>query len=138
MGNQSEKSTTTFKIIATVALIWNALGVFAYLGQAYMTDEAKALLPEVDQAFYNNMPSWYTAAFAIAVFAGFLGCLTLLMRKQIATMLLSLSLLGVLAQSVYNFFIQEDMEITATTAGMPIMIIVVSVFLVWYSRKELS
>lgn len=138
MGNQSKKSTTTFKIIAIVALIWNALGVFAYLGQAYMTDEAKALLPEVNQAFLNHVPTWYTAAFAIAVFAGFFGCLALLLRKQMTTMILSLSLLGVLAQAVYNFFIQEDMEITATTAGMPFMIIIVSVFLVWHSKKELS
>jgi len=137
MENQSKKATTKFKIIAVVALIWNLLGVFAYLGQVYLTDEAKALLPQADQDFFAHAPAWYTGAFAIAVFAGALGCLLLLLRKPIAKSLLLLSLIGVLAQSAYNFFIQTDMPISAATAGGPIIIIVVSVFLVWYSRKEL-
>lgn len=35
MENQSKKATTSFKIIAFVALIWNLMGVFAYLAQVY-------------------------------------------------------------------------------------------------------
>jgi len=138
MENQPKKSTTSFKIIAIVALIWNLMGVFAYIGQVYLTADEKALLPKETQDFYAHAPAWYTGAFAIAVFAGALGCLFLLLRKSIAKTLLLISLMGVLVQSVYNFFIQTDMSITATQAGMPIMIILVSIFLVWYSRKELS
>lgn len=138
MEKQSKKSTTSFKIVAIVALIWNLLGVFMYLGQAYITDEAKALLPKADQDYYAHLPAWVTAVFAISVFAGAFGCLTLLLRKKIATTLLILSLLGVLAQAAYNFFIQTDMPISGTAAGMPILIILVSIFLVWYSKKELG
>ncbi|MFK5889920.1 MAG: hypothetical protein QM486_04230 [Flavobacteriaceae bacterium] len=137
MENQSKKATKTFKIIAIVALIWNLMGVFAYLGQVYLTDEAKALLPQENQDFYAHVPAWYTSAFAIAVFAGALGCLTLLLRKPMAKLLLLLSLIGVLIQSFYSFFIQTDMPISVATAGGPIVIILVSIFLVWYSRKEL-
>ena len=138
MENQSKKSTISFKIIAIVDLIWNLMGVFAYLAQAYSSDEAKALRPQVEQDFLAHAPAWYTSAFAIAVFAGALGSLALLMRKSLAKILLLISLLGVLAQSVYNFFIQTDMPISGTAAGMPITIIVVSIYLVWYSKKELG
>jgi len=138
MGNQSKKAEKTFKIIAIVALIWNLMGVFAYLAQVYSSDKAKALRPQAEQDFLAHAPAWYTSAFAIAVFAGALGSLALLMRKSLAKTLLLISLLGVLAQSVYNFFIQTDMAISATTAGMPITIIIVSIYLVWYSKKELG
>ena len=138
MENKSKNATITFKIIAIVALIWNLIGVYAYLSQVYLTTEEKALLPKESQDFYAHAPSWYTGAFAIAVFAGAFGCLFLLLRKSVAKTLLLLSFIGVLTQSVYNFFIQTDMTISGAALGGSIFIILVSVFLVWYSRKELS
>lgn len=138
MKNQSKKATTKFKITAIVTLIWNLMGVFAYLAQVYSSDEAKALRPQAEQDFLAHAPAWYTSAFAIAVFAGTIGCLALLLRKPIAKLLLLLSLIAVLAQSVYNFFIQTDMPISGTAAGIPITIIIVSIYLVWYSKKELG
>jgi len=114
-------------------------GCFCLFSSSLFTsDEAKALRPQAEQDFLTHAPAWYTSAFAIAVFAGALGCLALLLRKPLAKSLLLLSLMAVLAQSVYNFFIQTDMSISVTAAGMPIMIILVSIFLVWYSRKELE
>ena len=83
----SNKPGIIFWIIAVIALIWNLMGVMAYRAQAYMTDEAKALLPEAEQAMYSDIPAWATAAFAFAVFGGFLGSLALLLRKKWATSL---------------------------------------------------
>ena len=80
----TNRPKAAFWIIAVIALIWNLMGVMAYLGQAYMTDEAKALLTEAEKALYDNVPIWVTAAFAIAVFGGVLASIALLMRKQIA------------------------------------------------------
>ena len=42
MENNNNKPTTTFWIIGVIALLWNIMGVLAYLGQAYMTDEVRA------------------------------------------------------------------------------------------------
>jgi len=123
-----------FWIISIVGLIWNLLGVVAYLGQAYMTDEQLALLPEADQNWYNNVPAWVTAAFAIAVFAGTLGCIALLLRKRWAVPLFMLSLIGVLAQQVYNFFLQDYVAIEGTRMIMPIVVILVAGLLYWYSK----
>jgi len=123
-----------FWIISIVGLIWNILGVVAYLGQAYMTDEQLALLPEADQNWYSNVPAWVTAAFAIAVFAGTLGCIALLLRKKWAVPLFMLSLLGVLVQQVYNFFIQDYVAMEGSRMAMPILVIVVAGLLYWYSK----
>ena len=111
------------------------MGVIAYLGQAYMTPEILAALPEADQAYYNNMPAWATAAFALGVFGGALGSLALLLKKKWATALFTLSLVAVLVNFVYNFIIQNDMEVTGTKMIMPVLVIGIAVFLVWYSKK---
>jgi len=138
MTTETNKKTLLYRAISITAILWNLLGVMAYLGQVYLTVEAKALLPKAYQDYYAHVPAWVTAAFAISVFAGFLGSIALLLRKKIAISLLILSLIAVLVQATYNFLIQSDMPITATAAGMPIMIILVSIFLVWYAKKELG
>ncbi len=128
-----------FWIISIVALIWNAMGVMAYLGQAYMGEEVIAALPENEQALYANIPAWYTAAFAIAVFGGLLGCILLLLRNKLAKPVLFISLIGVLVQMFYNFFISNSMEVYGPgSAVMPIMVIIISFFLVWFAKRNIA
>jgi len=136
MTSSNNKPTTFFWIISVIALVWNAMGVFAYLGQAYMTDEALALLPEAEQNFYTNLPAWVTAAFAIAVFAGALGCLGLLLRKKWAGTLFILSLLGVLVQFVYNFFLQDFMPVEGTSMIWSFVLILIAILLIAFARKS--
>jgi hypothetical protein len=136
MNDKTIKPTSAFWIISVVALLWNIMGVIAYLGQAYMTEEILKALPEADQAYYQNVPAWVTGVFAIAVFAGVLGCLGLLMRKKWATLLFIVSLIAVIAQFIYNVFIQTYMEVSGNKMIMPIVIIAVAVILVWFSRKS--
>jgi hypothetical protein len=123
------------RLIGILAVVWNLLGVYAYLMHAYMTDESIALLPENEQALYTDIPAWYTAAFAIAVFAGALGSVLLLIKRKMATPFLLLSLLAIFVQMYYNFFMSKALEVYGIgNAVMPIFIIIVGVYLVWYSR----
>ena len=134
----STKPTTAFWIIAVLALAWNIMGVLAYIGQAYMTDEGYALLSEGEQAYHDNVPAWVTAAFAIAVFSAALACIAMLMRKKWAKSLFVLSLIAVLVQFVYNFFIQEFDTIEGMDWVWSAVIIVIALFLVWYSKKAVA
>ncbi len=130
----TNKPPVWFWIVSVVALIWNAMGVMAYIVRAYATDEMIAALPEEQQAeFLIVHPPWYTAAFAIAVFFGVLGCLMLLLRKKWAYILLVISLIGVLVQHAYIFVNSYQIELI-----MPITIIVVSLFLVWFSKNSIT
>lgn len=132
--NNTQKPNAFFWIIGILALLWNIMGVVAYLGQAYMTDEILNKLPEADQEWYNNVPAWVTAAFAIAVFAGFIACIGLLLRKKWAVSLFVLSFIGVLVQQIYNFFIQDFVELTGQRLYMPIIVVIIAGFLMWYSK----
>jgi len=135
MNDNTNKPTSAFWIISAVALLWNIMGVIAYLGQAYMTEEVLKALPQSDQDYYSNVPAWVTGVFAIAVFAGFFGCVCLLMRKKWATILFVISLIAVIAQFIYNFFIQNFVEISGVKMIWPIVVLIIAVLLVFLSRK---
>jgi hypothetical protein len=130
----SSKPPGSFYLIGGVALLWNLLGVAAYVSQVTMTPEALSALPEAERMLYENVPSWTTAAFAIAVNGGALGCLLLLLRKAIATPVLIVSLIGVLVQMYHSLFIANSIEVYGPGgAVMPISVVVIAAFLIWYS-----
>ncbi|AZJ35828.1 hypothetical protein [Tenacibaculum singaporense] len=135
----SNKPTTLFWIIGIAALVWNGLGVMSYIGQAYMTDEVRAALPEAERALYENVPTWVTAAFAIAVFGGLLGSAFLLMRKKLARPMFLLSLIAIVVQMSYNLFMSRAAEVYGPgSIIMPIMVIVIGVFLLMYTKKTIA
>ncbi len=130
MTDSNSKPPIWFWIVSVVALIWNGLGIMAYLARAFATDEMIAALPEEQQAeFLTEYPAWYTASFAIAVFAGTFGCIALLIRKKWAYGLLALSAIGAIVQHVYLF-----MNVDIASYVMPVMVIAVCLFLIWFSK----
>lgn len=134
--SETNKPTTVFWVVGILATIWNILGVAAYLGNAFATEETIAAMPQADQDYMVNMPAWVTAAFAIAVWFGLAGCIGLLMRKKWAVPLFMLSLLGVVVQQIYNFFMQDYISLSGSSMIMPIIVLLVSIFLVWYSKSQ--
>ena len=135
MTDKTIKPTSAFWIISVLALLWNIMGVAAYLGQAYMTEEVLILLPQGEQDYHNNVPAWVTAVFATAVFAGVFGSVGLLMRKNWATILFIISLIAVIAQFTYNIFIQNFVELSGIKMIWPIVVLIIAILLVFLSRK---
>jgi hypothetical protein len=69
-----------------------------------------------------------TAAFAIAVFAGFVASVAFLMRKRVAVRLFLLSLLAVIVQFSSYFIITEYMEFISVQGwAMPVAILVLAI-----------
>ena len=136
---ETKKPTALFWVIAIVALVWNIFGVLAYLGQAFMTEETLKMLPTAEQELYAATPSWVTAAFAIAVWFGLLGAIALLIKKRFAYPLFLLSLLGVIGQQVYSYFLSDTLEVYGSQAIiMPVIVLILSIVFVWYSKKSIQ
>ena len=133
------KPPVWFWIVSILALLWNLAGAMAYIGQAYMSDEVLAAMSEAERNLYETQPAWVTGAFAIAVWGGTLACILLLIRKKWAKTLFIISLIGVLAQMTYNFFLSNTFEVYGASAmAMPIMIVIISIALIWFSKKAIS
>jgi hypothetical protein len=130
------KPTPAFWVISVLALLWNLMGVNQYLQQAYNTESFQAMYTPTQLETINNMPPWATAAFAIAVFGGFLGCVLLLLRKKQAKLLFQISLLGIIVQMIYNFFVANMMDEYGTTAIiMPLLILIIGFYMITFSRQ---
>ena len=133
------KPSTSFWVISVIALLWNAMGVNAYLQQAFMTDSFKAMYNEEQLKMIAETPAWATTAFAIAVFCGFLGCALLLRRKKLAKIFYIISLIGIVVQMYYNFFVIDSIAVYGPGAMvMPIMVILFALFLIWYSKFSIQ
>ena len=90
----SVKPPVWFWVVSIIALVWNLMGVAAYLMDAYMSIEQLEAMSQEMRELYEGRPAWVTAAFAIAVFAGFIGSIGLLLRKKWAKRCLFFPLLG--------------------------------------------
>jgi len=131
------KTPIWYWIICLTAITWNGVGVLAYLGEAYMTAEQFSKLPSNLQEAYNNRPSWVTAAFAIAVFAGLLGSVLLLLKKKAATPVLIISLLAVITQHTYSFLIAKLHNIVGTfNIAMAGVVLIIAIALVLFARSR--
>jgi hypothetical protein len=125
-----------FGIVSAIALVWNLLGLMAYVQQVTMSPETLAALPEAQRILMENVPSWSTAAFALSVNAGVLGCLALLLKKAWAMPLFLVSLVSVLVQMFYAFFMSNSYEVFGPGGMiMPIMVMAIAIYLVVLSRQ---
>ena len=106
------------------------MGVINYFVQ--MNADSLSSFPEQYRPIIEGRPAWATAAFAIAVFGGSLGCLLLLLRKSAAFYILIASLLGVIVSMMHIFGVAgfSSFEIWM---GI-LMQLVVTAFLIWYSK----
>jgi len=101
-----------------------------------MTDEALKMLQEENQLYFSNLPAWVTAAFAVAVFGGFLGSIGLIIRKKWAYFMYIISFFALVAQHVYNFFIQKYIEIRGSQLILPVVTFIVALFLIYFSKQK--
>lgn len=126
-----------FWVVAVLALLWNLLGVTMFFVQTNLSPEALAVLPADQRQLYESTPAWLNAVFAVAVFAGLLGSVSLLLRKRLAVPLFGVSLLAILVQMGYTYLATPALEVYGG-AGLvlPLVLIAIAVFLVWFARRS--
>lgn len=133
------KPPVWFWIMSVIALLWNLMGVFNYLNQAF---NQVAILESLDQAqreAFEGIPAWATAAFAIAVFAGLAGSIGLLLRKKWARPLFVISLIAAVAQFIHWLFISNAVEAFGpSTYTMPIIVVIIGLYLIFFSKQGIQ
>jgi len=126
----------SFTIIAIAALLWNLIGTAMFYLQVSMTPEQIAALPPPQRAVCEATPMWLYALFGIAVIAGALGSLALLLKKKWAVPMFLVSLIAVILQTVATFVVTPAWaSFGAAGLVMPAIVLIIA-FLLWsYSRK---
>ncbi|CAM1370724.1 conserved membrane hypothetical protein [Tenacibaculum litopenaei] len=139
MTKTETKPPLYFWVIAIVSLFWNAMGVNAYIQQVYKTATFTSMYTAEQLKLIEATPTWAMAAFAIAVFAGFLGCVSLVLRKRFAQQLFLLSMVGIVVQMYYNLFVSNSLEIFGPVAAiMPLTVVAIGLLLYYFSKTSIQ
>ena len=134
----TSKPTTVFWVLAGVMLVWNVIGLMFYYQQSTLTPEKMQELGLTAQqiSHITNTPAWGHSGYAIAVNAGVLGAILMLLRKAWAVPLFVLSLIGALVQDLDAIVLRDAMEAWGPGAWyLPAFVIVFCIFEIWYSLR---
>lgn len=125
-----------FTVVPVVALLWNLIGLVAVLGDLSLSAEQLAALPQDQQALHAARPLWSVAGSVLAVAAGTLGCIFLLLRKRWAVAAFVASLVGIVLQDVGLFIVAAAVQSPGTVAAvMQGVVLLIALGLLLLSRK---
>lgn len=135
----ASKPPVHFWIIAVVAILWNAVGVFDYLATQMKLESYMSAFSEEQLAYFYGLPTWVVAAWALATHAALLGSLAMLLRLRWAYHLFIVSLITLLATSFHSFVLSSGAEIMGIGGVIfSVVIIAIGIFLVFYNRAMLQ
>jgi hypothetical protein len=128
-----------FWVTSIIALLWYLMDVSAFFMRVLMTEEAINAMAEVQQPLYRNMPLWVNVVFAGEVFGGAFGSIGLLLKKTWALPLFVLSIVGVLCQTFYVYFLSDAISIMGAPAVvMPLVAIAIGVGMIALTKSATS
>ena len=121
-----------FWLVSGVGLLWNLMGVAAFLGQMTMDTSS---LSNAERVFYESTPVWATIAFGVAVSAGVLGSIALLLRQRWAIPTVIVSFICIVIQVSHSIFIGDGIEVYGP-AGLvlPFLTLCIAAALIGHAR----
>lgn len=131
------KTPRSFWGIGLILLLWNLMGVAAFIMQYSADLTALAKTDPYTASIFAAMPDWAWIAYATAVGAGTLGAILLLLRKTAAVPLFLLSIVGVIVQFGYSFIQTDLLAVKGVSAAIfPAVILIVALFQWHYARRQ--
>jgi hypothetical protein len=127
-----------FRIVALLAVLWNAFGVSQYLMSVGLFGDPMASMTAEQRAVVETIPAAITAAFAIGTIAGLIGSVGLLLRKRWAFPVLVVSLLALAALEGWIVFLSGALDAFGGIA-LPATIVLVALllaWLAWHARRQ--
>ncbi len=132
------KPGTAFWVIGGLLAVWNLSGLYQYYTFSTLTPEmlqAGGYTAE-QMAHILDTPLWAHSAYAIAVNAGVLGVIFLLLRKAWAIPMFVISLIGALLQFADAYLLRGGLELFERVwLVIPMLVILICVFEIWYSMQ---
>ena len=124
-----------FTLAAIAAVLFELAGCTLFALQMTVDPDA---LPLDQRAMWDAAPMWMLVAYGVAVAAGLIGAILLLMRRRLAEKLLLVSFVAVLVQFSALLLVPTLRNLTTSDdLFLPFLIIVVS-YSVWHFARRAS
>ncbi|MGB5294107.1 MAG: hypothetical protein WBP34_04060 [Thermoanaerobaculia bacterium] len=124
-------------IVGVLALLWNFMGAFDYLATQLKLASYMGQFTQEQLDYFYGIPAWAVSGWAIAVWIGLVGTVGLLLRRKWSVLAFAVSLAGLAISSIYTLILSDGLKIMGGTGTiMTVLIWVISIFLVWYSKQQ--
>lgn len=126
-------------VVGIVGLLWNGFGCTDYtMTQVQGETWLRAMkMTEPQIAYFNEMPAWTHATWALGVWGGLLGVILLLLRRRWALHAFVLSFAGFLGGLVYSYGLSNGAEVMGENSWiMQAVIGAGCVFFIWYAWAQ--
>ena len=137
-ATMQQRAPTHLWAVGGLATLWNAFGCYDYLMTELGNEQYLAQFGPELVAYFESLPAWLTAFWALGVWGGLAGSILLLMRSRYAVHAFAVSLAGMIISFGYQF-LATDMP-AAMTEGMmilmPVLIVAVGVALYYYAARQ--
>ena len=125
-----------FRIVALLALLWNAMGFYMYLHSVGVFGDPTADLEAAQRVAAESIPPVIMGAFATGTLAGLIGSLGLLLRKRWAFPVLLVSLLALATLEGWIVFLSGHLAQFGLT--FPILVTGGALILAWLGSHARS
>ena len=128
------KAPGWFWLVAILFLLWSLAFSAACYMQLTISPEALAKLPAEQRDAWTAMTTLPKIAYVVAVAAGLLGAILLLLRSVLARLLFILSLIGVIIQFAWFFGPYAGLQkLGASSAAFPAFIVAMALAEIWFT-----
>lgn len=136
MNKPGVKAPWHLWFVAIITVLWNAMGAFDYLATRLRLESYMSQFTAEQLEYFYSFPVWVTAAWAVAVWSGLLGSISLLIRRAWAVPLFAASIAGMLVTSLHNFVLSEGAEMMGEGAlAFTAVIWFIAIGLLFYARS---
>lgn len=133
------KASPFFIPIAVILLLWNLMGLAAFVIQYSMDYAELAKSDPYTARMMATMPGWLWGVYGVAVGAGTLGAVMLLARRAVAAALFALSLVAVLVQFGHALGLTDLIAVKGwSAAAFPAFIMLMGAIQYGYARAQVG
>lgn len=119
-------------VIGIVGTLWSAMGAMDYVMTKLRVESYMAAFTPEQLDFFYGFPIWVSAAWAIAVWGGVIGCILLLLKKSVAVEVLLASFIAMAITAIHNYGLSNGLEVIGDTFSLVFTAIIFVVVLGLY------
>lgn len=125
-------------IVGILSLLWNGFGGYDYVmthmgGPEYFESMG---LDAAAYAWFQALPGWSVAAWAIGVWGSVIGAILLLLRSKHAATAFLVSFLGALVSFGYQFATERPASLEGGAAVIMPVVILIAIIAQWYYARR--
>ncbi|ANY20052.1 hypothetical protein A6F68_01538 [Tsuneonella dongtanensis] len=131
-------------VVGVLALLWNTFGAYDYImsktgNRDYLASMMEPVGVTVDDAiaYMNAMPLWANIGWGLGVWGAVAGSLLVLLRSRFAFHAFVVSLIGLVLGTFHQLSSpMPGMTDTTTPMIFTAVIFVITLLLIWYTRRQ--